>query len=74
MKLLIISEDAGTKTACGRGTGNYYITSDGLSLNTRALELSNPSIGSNIKSAIMDLYTCFSTNYPLPMEIKTLAI
>jgi hypothetical protein len=30
MKLLIISEDAGAKIACGRGTGNYYIISDGL--------------------------------------------
>ena len=31
-KLLIISVDAGAKIACGRGTGNYYITSDGLIL------------------------------------------
>ena len=31
MKLPIISEDAGAKIACGRGTGNYYnIISDGL--------------------------------------------
>ena len=30
MKLLIISVDAGAKIACGRGMGNYYITSDGL--------------------------------------------
>ncbi len=30
MKLLIISEDAGAKIARGRGTGNYYIISDGL--------------------------------------------
>ena len=30
MKLPIISEDAGAKIACGRGTGNYFIISDGL--------------------------------------------
>ena len=29
-KLLIKSVDAGAKIACGRETGNYYITSDGL--------------------------------------------
>ena len=31
-KLLIISVHAGAKIACGRGTGNYYITSDGLTV------------------------------------------
>ena len=35
-KLLIISVDAGAKIACGWGTGNYYITSDGLSNSTWA--------------------------------------
>ena len=30
MKLPIISEDAGAKIACGRGTGNNFIISDGL--------------------------------------------
>ena len=30
MKLPIISEDAGVKIACGRGTGNNFIISDGL--------------------------------------------
>ena len=29
-KLLIISVDAGAKIACGWGTENYYISSDGL--------------------------------------------
>ena len=33
MKLSIISEDAGTKIECGRGTGNNFIISDGLIAN-----------------------------------------
>ena len=32
MKLPIISEDVGAKIACGRGTGNNFIVSDGLIL------------------------------------------
>ena len=33
MKLPIISEDVGAKIACGRGTRNNFIISDGLSVN-----------------------------------------
>jgi hypothetical protein len=39
MKLLIISEDAGAIIACGRGTGNYYIISDGLIMSTVSISL-----------------------------------
>jgi hypothetical protein len=38
MKLLTISEDAGAKIACGRGMGNYYIISDGLSKLNRMMK------------------------------------
>ena len=45
MKLPIISEDAGAKIACGRGTGNYYIISDGL--------IRNPVMSYNYRSIVL---------------------
>ena len=41
MKLPIISEDAGAKIACGRGTGNYFIISDGLSITNQSNSAKN---------------------------------
>ena len=37
MKLPIMSEDVGAKIACGRGTGNNFIISDGLIIHTHTI-------------------------------------
>ena len=52
MKLPIISEDAGAKIACGRGTGNNFIISDGLNCNT-AERLTIQSVNNTLMCVIV---------------------